>query len=116
VKTISEAIVEIGELGQDDVTITVAPGVYTDNVSINTSANPVPVGITRKPLKLTIASSSTAAATIINSNGAGPVFTIGPDTKVQLDGFTITNGAGVTDMLWPFEDIVRIVDEWERKQ
>ncbi|HTT75819.1 MAG TPA: choice-of-anchor Q domain-containing protein [Candidatus Binataceae bacterium] len=93
-KTISEAIVEIGELGQNDVTITVAPGTYVDNVSINTSANPLPIGHTRKHLKLTIASSSTAADTIINGNGAGPVFTIGPNANVELDGLTITNGIG----------------------
>jgi hypothetical protein len=89
--TISAAVAEIS---LSDVVITVAPGTYVDNVSINTSANPVPVGLTRKTLKLTIASSSTAATTIINGNGAGSVFTIGAKAKVELDGLTITNGAG----------------------
>jgi fibronectin-binding autotransporter adhesin len=89
--TISAAIAEIS---LNKVIIIVGPGTYTDNVSINTRANPLPIGLTRKPLKLTITSSSTAAATIINGDGAGPVFTIGPNAKVQLDGLTITNGAG----------------------
>lgn len=89
--TISAAVAEIS---LSKVVITVAPGTYTDNVAINTSANPIPIGLRRKPLKLTIASSSTAAATIINGNGTGPVFTIGPEAKVELDGLTITNGAG----------------------
>lgn len=84
----------VAKISLSDVVITVAPGTYVDNVSINTSANPVPIGLTRKPLKLTIASSSTAAETIINGNGAGPVFTIGSNAKVELDGLTITNGAG----------------------
>jgi hypothetical protein len=84
----------VAEISQNDVIITIAPGTYVDNVSINTGANPIPVDLRRKPLKLTIASSSTAAATIINGNGAGPVFTIGPKAKVELDGLTITNGVG----------------------
>lgn len=84
----------VAEISLSDVVITVAPGTYVDNVLINASANPIPASVTRKPLKLTITSSSTAAATIINGNGAGPVFTIGSNAKVELDGLTITNGAG----------------------
>src|ERR1700722_13463626 len=84
----------VAEISQSDVIITIAPGTYVDNVSINTGANPIPVDLRRKPLKLTIASSSTAASTIINGNGAGPVFTIGPRANVELDGLTITNGTG----------------------
>jgi hypothetical protein len=57
----------VAKISFSDVIITVAPGTYTDNVSINTGAKP-------KPLNLTIASSSTAAATIINGNGAGSGF------------------------------------------
>jgi len=84
----------VSQISAETVNITVAAGTYVDNVSINTSANPVPVGLRRKPLRLTITSSSSAADTIINGNGAGPVFTIGPNAKVQLDGLTITNGGG----------------------
>lgn len=84
----------VAEISLTDVVITVAPGTYFDNVLINASADPVPVGLAKKLLNLTIASSSTAAATIINGDGAGPVFTIGPNATVELDSLTITNGVG----------------------
>jgi hypothetical protein len=89
--TISAAV---SQISGGTVIITVASGTYIDNVSINTSGNPIPISVTPKPLNLTIASSSTASATVIDGNNAGPVFSIGPKAKVQLEGLTIIGGTG----------------------
>jgi hypothetical protein len=81
--TISAAVALIS---YDNVVITVDPGAYTDNVSINDVR-------AARPLHLIIQGVS-AASTIISGNNAGPVFTIGPNTNVQLSRLTITDGIG----------------------
>lgn len=67
--------------------ITVAPGTYIDNVSLDLAAR-------AKPLHLLITGTSTASATVIDGNGVAPVFAFGGNVKIQLANLTITNGAG----------------------
>jgi len=76
--------------GQDQLEgciITVAPGTYIDNVSLD-------LGTKAKPLRLLISGTSTASTIIIDGNGTAPVFAFGGNVKIHLADLTITDGAG----------------------
>lgn len=85
----SASIQEMVDAANPGDTITIAAGIYKENVHVNKSLTIIGIG---------------ADNTIIDGNRTGPVFTIGkgdPNIYVTLYGMNIKNGIGSLDYVPP---------------